>query len=75
MDPSDEELRILRAAMAGSLRLNKHWRYVIDGDRRPERKARERLQRHDLIEISDGFASMRVLATEKGREVAVHGST
>lgn len=38
-----ERLRILRAARDGRLRINHHGRYVIDGERRPDRKQREYL--------------------------------
>lgn len=38
-----EEVRILRAAADGRLRMNAAGRYVIDGEARPERKAREKL--------------------------------
>lgn len=40
---SDEEIRILRAAEDGRLGMNESGRYVITGEVRPERKARERL--------------------------------
>jgi hypothetical protein len=46
---SPEEHRILIAASEHRLRTNEHGRYVIDGEARPERKARENLQRHGFI--------------------------
>jgi hypothetical protein len=47
---STEEVRILRAAEAGRLGMNESGRYVIAGEPRPERKARERLMyQSDLL--------------------------
>lgn len=45
MDLTDEERRILIATRDGRLSQNEHGRYVIDGEPRPERKARERVMR------------------------------
>lgn len=44
MNPEQAELvRQLRAAREGRYRQNKAGRYVIDGEARPDRRARERL--------------------------------
>lgn len=40
---TDEEARILKAVADGRMRVNDTGRYVIDGDARPQRKAREAL--------------------------------
>jgi hypothetical protein len=48
-----EERRILWAAREGRLRINRHWRYVIEGEPRPARKDRENLQRQGFLGWSD----------------------
>lgn len=48
-DMTAEEMRILRAAAEGRLRMNSAGRYVIDGEARPDRKAREKLMLRALI--------------------------
>jgi hypothetical protein len=47
---TDEELRILLATRDRKIHTNAVGRWVIDGDARPERKARERLVREQWIE-------------------------
>lgn len=41
---TDEHLRILLAIDEGRMTYNKHGRYVIDDEERPDRKAREQLR-------------------------------
>lgn len=62
-----EELRILRAAADGRLRVNEHGRWVIDGDKPPMPKARKYLQSVDCL--TDGWHPSRapVSLTRKGR--------
>lgn len=62
-----EEMRILRAARDGRLRLNEHGRYVIDGEPRPSRKERERLLRYDWIyRVAGRNCPVEITATGRG---------
>lgn len=47
VEPTDEELRILRAARDG--RIHSSGRWVIDGEARPERPALESVKRHGWV--------------------------
>jgi hypothetical protein len=46
-DVARERLRILRACANGRLKVNSAGRYVIDGEKRPDRKVRESLMYSD----------------------------
>lgn len=63
---SDEEVRILRAVAAGRMTLNDASRYVIAGEPRPDRKARERLTKRDLIDVP--WRERVPALTAKGRD-------
>jgi hypothetical protein len=59
---SVEEVRILRAAGEGRLSVTDTGRYVIAQEDRPDRRARQRLQRQQLIGVPSGAVSL----TEEG---------
>lgn len=61
-----EVLRIVRAASEGRLTANEHDRYVIDGEERPARRARESAQRRGLIEVASYVPVPRWRPTRKG---------
>lgn len=72
MSDITEQIRILRAAKDGRLRTNEHGRYAIDGEPRPDRKARAKLMRERWIVplyarpgavriTEEGQAALRVL--------------
>lgn len=44
-----EQVRILRAARDGRLRVNGNGRYEIEGELSPDRRERERLMHRDLL--------------------------
>ena len=48
---TEEQKRILVAAHECRLKNNEHGRYTIDGEERPERKAREAVQGRGLIKL------------------------
>ncbi len=61
---TDEHHRILRAAAEGRLRTNDAGRWLIDGEARPSRRAREQLNSWGLIT----YGIRDALPTVKGRE-------
>ncbi len=61
---TDEHHRILRAASEGRLRTNDAGRWIIDGEARPSRRAREQLNSRGLI----AYGIRDALPTVKGRE-------
>ena len=67
MEPTDEELRILRAARDG--RIHSTGRWVIDGEPRPERRALDAVKQRGWV--VDGLAggSWRYELSPSGRAV------
>ena len=62
-----ERLRILRAARDGRLKVNEYGRYVIDGERRPDRRIREQLQQQEEISFPYRRDDRRVRLLPDGR--------
>lgn len=66
MSLPDEEFRILKAANDGRLCVNEHGRYVIDGEKRPDRRVRQRLIQRLWVSWPH-YKTRRCDLTEKGR--------
>lgn len=64
-EPTDEELRILRAARDG--RIHSSGRWVIDGEPRPERPALESVKRHGWVADALGRGGWIYELTPSGR--------
>lgn len=67
MEPTDEELRILRAARDGRIHSSGHW--VIDGESRPERRALDAVTQHGWVTDAIGGGSWRYELSPSGRAV------
>jgi hypothetical protein len=65
MEPTDEELRILRAARDGRIHSTGHW--VIDGESRPERRALDAVKQRGWVVDALGGGSWRYELSDAGR--------
>lgn len=66
---SDEQFRILKAAADGRLKLNEHFSYIIEGEARPDRREREKLQKRGLLSRP---CPGEPIFTEKGLDALKH---
>lgn len=66
-EPTDEELRILRAAR--DRRIHSSGRWVIDGEERPQRPALESVKRHGWVVDAMGRGGWVYELTPSGRAV------
>jgi hypothetical protein len=68
-DLTNEHRRILNAVAEGRFNLNGHGRYIIDGEARPERKAREQvMNRRFVVWNYQRDAPVAFTLTDKGRQ-------
>lgn len=67
MEPTDEELRILRAARDGTIHSVGHW--IIDGESRPERRALDAVTRNGWVTEAIGGGAFRYELSPDGRAV------
>jgi hypothetical protein len=67
MEPTDEELRILRAARDGRIYSTGHW--IIDGESRPERRALDAVKERGWVSDALGGGAWRYELSPSGRAV------
>jgi hypothetical protein len=65
-DLTPEEVRILRAAAEGRMGVNRHGRYAIDNEVRPDPRARNLLMRKGLL-LWPHYQTHRSRLTDEGR--------
>lgn len=70
---TDEHLRILIAVEDERLIVNKHGRYEIEGEERPDRKSREQLRSRGLIASRYGNLDNPWRITAKGKTALDRG--